>query len=107
MADGPPWSRYAFDHASLEKTVGQCAEGLVGLERHLGQGVRRRVRAAGNRAESVPLGQRRAHLSQLAVHAPVVTVLELLDGSAEVLERDGHDMKLTRQSKLTYLSYLI
>jgi hypothetical protein len=44
--------------------------------------VRRRVRAGGDRSKRVPLGQRRSDFSQLAVHAAVVTVLELLDSSA-------------------------
>ena len=82
VTDRPPWSSHPFDHSALEKAIGQRAEGLVGLERHLGKGVRRRVRAGGDRAKSVPLGQRSADFSKLAVHAPVVTVLELLDGSA-------------------------
>ena len=82
MTDCPPWSGHPFDHSALEKPIGQRAEGLVGLECHLGKGVRRRVRAVGNRAKRVPLGQRRADFSKLAVHAPVVAVLKLLDGSA-------------------------
>jgi hypothetical protein len=94
VTDRPPWSRHALDHSVFEKAVGQSAEGLVGLERHLGEGVRRRVRSAGDRTKSVPLGQRRADFSQLAVHAPVMTVLKLLDGSAQVLERDGHAAKI-------------
>ena len=95
VPDRAPWSRNALDHSALEKTVGQCAEGLVSLERHLGEGVCGRVRAAGDRAKSVPLGERRTDLSQPAVHAPVVTVLELLDGSAQVRERNGHAAKDT------------
>jgi hypothetical protein len=82
VTDRTPWSSHALDHSVLEKAASQRAEGLVSLERHLGKGVRRRVRAGGDRTKSVPLGQRCADFSQLAVHAPVVTVLELLDGSA-------------------------
>ncbi len=52
----PPWSGHALDHSELEKAVGQRAEGLVGLKRHLGECVRRRVRACADRAQSVPLG---------------------------------------------------
>jgi hypothetical protein len=33
-----------------------------------------------------------------------VTVLELLDGSAQVLERGGHAAKIPQLSKLAYLS---
>ena len=95
LTDGPPWSYHAFDHSSLDEAIRQRTEGLVTLECHLSEGVGGRVRARGNRAKGIPLRQRGADLSQLAVHDPMVTVLELLDGSAQVLERDGHSTKVT------------
>jgi hypothetical protein len=97
MSDRPTWASHAFDHPELEKAIGQRTKRLIGLERHYSKSVRRRVRARGNRAKGVPLGQRRADFSQLAVHAPVVAVLELLDRSAYVLEGDGHAVKITSQ----------
>jgi hypothetical protein len=41
------------------------------------------------------------------VHAAMVAVLKLLDGSADVLDRDGHAARLLHLSKLAYLNYLI
>jgi hypothetical protein len=63
VTNRPPWSSHALDHPALHKAIGQRAERLVGLEGHLGERVRRRVWTGGDRAKSVPLGQRRANLS--------------------------------------------
>ena len=61
-----------------------CAEGLVALKRHLGKGMSGRVGSRGDCAECVPLGKRCPNFSQSAVHRPVVTELELFDGSTQV-----------------------
>jgi hypothetical protein len=77
-------SRDAFDHFSFHKAVGERAEGLVALKRHLGECMSGRVGTRGDCAECVPLGKRCPNFSQSAVHRPVVAVLELLDGSTQV-----------------------
>jgi hypothetical protein len=69
--------------------------------------VPRRIRTGSDGAKSVPLGQRRSHFSQLAIQGPVMSVLKLLHGSTQVLERDWHAAKIPQECKLTYLSYLI
>jgi hypothetical protein len=41
VPDCASWSCDALDHPSPNKTAGEGAEGLVGLERHLGEGMSR------------------------------------------------------------------
>jgi len=90
VPDRPPRSRDTLDQSSFHQAVGERTEGLVGLERHLGERMSRRVGASGDGAKAIPLGKGRSDFSQLAVHSPVMTILELLDRSAQVLESNLH-----------------
>jgi len=100
VPDRPPRSGDTLNQSSLHEADGERAEGLVGLERHFGERVSRRVGASGDGAEGIPLGKGRSDFSQLAVHPPVVTVLELLDHSAQVLESSRHTGKIQRNLSL-------
>ena len=107
MPDRAPRSRDALDHPSLYEAAAQRAKRLVALEGHLGERVGRRIGACRDGPKGVPLGKGRTHRPQSAVHLSVMTVLKLLDDSAQIAKSNRHARKISQISKLAYLNLLI
>src|SRR3954471_2142781 len=85
MLDAPAGSGGAHDQALGDEPVRQRSERLVAHERLARERVGRPARVAVDRAQSIPLGERRAHGSQSSISREEVPVLSRLDGTAELL----------------------
>jgi hypothetical protein len=81
VLDPPPVAGRTLDEPLLLETIRESAERLVALERTRGEVVRRGVGRLVDRAQGIPLRERRPHLTEGAVDRPMVAVLRAFEES--------------------------
>jgi hypothetical protein len=84
MRDAPASGGRSQDQALALEPVRKGPEGLIPLERLVRQLVGRCARVAVDGTKRVPLRERRTDLAEPGIECPLVPVLRLLDGTAEV-----------------------
>src|ERR1700722_17903295 len=89
----PSGSWYPLDQSALDQAAGECAEGLIRLERELREVVQRGVRVLIEMAQRIPLHERDIQRREFRVERAMMPHLEPLDRKADLLEWSRHNVE--------------